>query len=75
MTRPTRNTAPRAEIEAPAYRRCAHCGSTPTTRGEDFVVVYTTPYPEAGIRRVTARCRRCGGIVWWDEELRVEGGG
>lgn len=64
-----RNERPRAEIEAPRFGRCSHCGHEPQSRTEDHRVVYTTRYPESGVRRVTAQCQRCGGIVWWDERI------
>jgi hypothetical protein len=44
--------------------RCGRCEST------DLRVVYTTPYLEAGVRRVTAECRCCGVVNYWDEVLR-----
>jgi ribosomal protein L40E len=43
--------------------KCGRCGS------QELRVVYTTPFRESGIRRVTAECRGCGAVNWWDEKL------
>ena len=59
----------KVEAEEPRMIRRAKCGSC---GGRRLQIAYSQVFHESGFRRLTAHCRDCGAVNWWDETLETD---